>query len=159
MKFTKKLFALVFVLVTLITTVLPVGALAASKTYKGSDSTTYTLTTGKKASTLTLTPSKGKRAQKYVKKSNARKTHLDKWNVYAEYEVTVNGRTYTVTSKKVTIKLPANGTYRISIRCKGVPYYNIRPAYNPFQYRRTGSEYWYKSPSLKVNVNNSAKVK
>lgn len=157
MKMTKKLCTLVCVLVMMVATLLPSNALAASKTYKGASSYSYTIKTGKKAATLTLKPSKGTRARKYVKRSNSRKTHIDKWKLYGQFTVTVNGKSYTVTNRNVKVTLPANGTYRVSVRCTGTQFH-LEPAYNPFFYSPVGSEYWYKDPSIKLSVNNWAKI-
>ena len=159
MKLVKKILSLVCVLVTLMTATLPANAMAASKTYKGTSSKTYTITTGKKDATLKLKPSKGKRAQKYVKKSNPKKTSIDKWNLYGSFTVTVNGKKYVVTTKEVKVTLPANKTYHVTVTYNGVQPYSIRPAKNPFVYKRSGSEYWYKDPSIKLDVNKSAKIR
>lgn len=159
MKFTKKLFAVLFILMTMMTTILPTSALAASSTYKGSSSYSYTVKTGKKSATLTLKPVKGTLAQKYVHRNNSKKTKIDKWSGYATYSVTVNGKTYTVSNKNVKVTLPANGTYKVSIRYTGIFYQSaIHAAYNPFSYKTSGDQYWYKAPSIKVSVNNWAQI-
>lgn len=162
MKFLTKLTVTVLILMTIMTMILPTSAMAASKTYKGSSSCTYTITTGKKDATLTLKPYKGKRAQKYVKKKNSKKTHIEKWNAYATYSVTVDGETYTVSNKKVKVTLPANGTYKVSVECTGAYWQDeIEPSFDPLglSYGKSGDRYWHTKPSIKLDVNNWAKIK
>ncbi len=163
MKFLTKLAVTVLILMTIMTMILPTSAMAASKTYKGSSSCSYTITTGKKDAKLTLKPYRGKRAQKYVKKKNSKSTKVDKWNAYATYSVTVDGETYTVGDTNVTVTLPANGTYTVSVECTGEYWRDaMHPdSVDPFElvYKKSGGRYWHTKPSIKLDVNNWAKIK
>ncbi len=162
---SKKLISVLLVLVTCISlfTLAPATSLAESKTYKSTSSYSYRVTTGRKASTLTITPYKGTRAQEYVLKDNARKKHTVKQAVYASYTVIVDGREYKVTNRKVTVSLSANTTHSIRVKYNGLGQYCFLyysgTLFNPsWKWKTSGSEYWAKDPSIKLNVNQWARI-
>ena len=158
MRLIKKLTLTMLVLMILVTAIFPVSALASSKPYKASSSTSYTIPPGRKGATLTLTPDRGKRAQDYVKIDNPKKKKTDNWKAYATYTVKVDGKSYQVISNKVKISLDANTTYHVSISC-GAPSAIHPDKYGFFNgYRKSGNEYWRKEPSIKVDVNNWATI-
>ena len=158
----KKMIAILMVIISVMI-MLPSSALAASTTHSGTGTSYYTITTKNKTATLTLTPKTGKRAQDYVLKSKESKKHTVTQSVYAKYTVTVDGESYTVTNKKVTVKLSPNSTYHICVSYNGISgmcfLYYSGTLFNPsWKWKTKGDEYWKTNPSVKLNVNNWASL-
>ena len=151
----KRLFRISLCVLLILCTILP-GALAASKTYKGLGSTSYTITTGKKDAKLTISGKSGQYAQKFVSYNGKKNTEV-KANGYAVFDITVDGVTKTVSNRSATFNLKARRTYTVIVSYKGFYGFNkllVKAGYNP-----KGSQYWKKNPSVSVSVNNSAKIK
>lgn len=150
-KFLAKILAVAMILVTVICSIVP--ASAASKTAKTDSTLYYTITTGNRECTLTLKPSKGSYAQKYVNVKNSKKTKICTNSLYANFTVTLNGSTYTVGSKKVSVKLQKNTTYHISVRCGGPSgIYAASLPLDIWNWRTSGDKYWKTKPSLKLDT-------
>lgn len=148
MKKFRKLITLLMLVLSMTTVFFPTGALAASKTYKGTGSQTYTITTKKKDSTLTITRKKGKvryRLTTWSKYKNG--------SCHGTFTITIvgGGKTQKVhlgnwqDDAKVTLK--KNSTYTVTITCTG---FDLMP----------GRDFtWKTAPQCKLKVNNSAKIK
>lgn len=160
-KITSSLLAFLLIIVTLLT---PVSSLAASKTASGTGNQSFTINTGKNGATLTLTPSKGKLAKDYVLKDNKNKKHTVTGSFYGSYTVTVDGKSYTVFSKKVAVKLGGNKTYYVTVKYNGINNLDVTLFYSgslfhpAWQWKQNGSSYWKKAPSIKLSVNNWASI-
>ena len=131
-------------------------ALAASANYTGNGSKTYTITTGKKDATLTVSQSAGKVTgtawKNAIKKTT--KTVTKSW--YGKYQITVsNGsssQTKTINypfNKNLTFSLKKNSTYKVTVKYIGFSdqvdgVWNLK---------------WKTYPKVKLSANNSAKIK
>lgn len=150
MKNLKRIIALLCVFTLL-------GALAvdvfAAGTAKGKLNTvTFTVTTGKKDSKLTITPSSGKiTATAWKNPIKGTTKTITKSGVYGSYTVTVYGvGSKTMTNKKVTFNLAKNTTYTVCV------------SYNDNMFNAPDvcwNKKWVKPCSWKASANNSAKIK
>ena len=150
-KLLSRIMVIALILATIICSVVP--ASAASVKMK-SEYNSYTITTGNSNCTLSLTPSRGTRAQKYVNIKTS-KTKVCTNNTYAAFTVTVNGKKYNVGTKTVKVSLNKNTTYTVTIS-RGNPceiYAKSMPiGLDFYNWRTSGSEYWKSAPSVKLDT-------
>lgn len=152
-KFTKFV-ALVLVVMT-VCSIMP-SAFAASKTSKGVGTTSYTITTGKKDATLTVTNKAGKVNATVWKNPLKGTTKTKTLTHYGAFEITVkngiNKQTKSINypfNDTAKFTLQKNSTYTVTIRYTGFSNY-INMGWDPV---------WKTNPSVKLSVNNSAKIK
>ncbi len=151
-----------FVRIIAMTLVLALGlamfstAFAASASYKGNGSTSYTITTGKKDATLKVSHSAGKVSATAWKNAfkGTTKTVSKSW--YGKFKVTVTCGRDTQSAiinypfnKTASFKLNKNSTYKVKVECLGFAdkvdtVWNLK---------------WKTYPKAKLSVNNSAKIK
>lgn len=132
-------------------------ALAASKSSRVSGSKSYTITTGKKDATLTITQSAGKAQVKVLKNALKQTYKTTSKSIKGKYKITVTKGWDTIATKtldypfdsKVTIKLPKNGEYTATVEY-------ISPA---TEITASIFQKWTKYPAVKLSTNNSAKIK
>lgn len=136
-------------------------AFAASASYKGIDSKTYTITTGSKSSTLKITNTAGKVYATAWKNPLKGTTKTITPSMHGKFEITVHkSGLYTasdVTTKvinypsnsKVNFTLEKKSTYTVTVRCLGFSD-EIINGWNPS---------WKTYPKVTLSVNNSAKIK
>ena len=130
-------------------------ALAASKSNKGTNTITFSVTTSKKDATLTISPNAGKvtgTAWKNILKGTT-KTVTKK--AYGDYSITVSAPgkatvTKKMSSYKVKISLEKNTTYRITISYTGINFFDTSTIWNTK---------WKTVPGWKASVNKGAKFK
>lgn len=151
---------LVLAIIMVLCTTAFTPALAASKTYKGTCSQTYTITTGKKDAKLTVENKKGK-IRMVGKEYFGNKTKKKDVSGYAKFSVEISDGWSTTTktlecdadNKKFTYTLKKNKTYTITVTYIGYSY-QVKTAPGIL----VQSQSWKKDPSVKVKVNNSAKI-
>lgn len=131
-------------------------ALAASASYKGTETTSYTITTGKKDATLKISHSAGKVSATAWKNAikGTTKTVSKSW--YGKFKVTVScggsSRSAIVNypyNKTATFKLNKNSTYKVKVECLGFS----------DQVGTVWNLKWKTNPRAKLSVNNWAKIK
>lgn len=132
------------------------AAFAASASYKGTDSTSYTVTTGKKDATLKVSQSAGKITGTAWKNAIKRTTKTVTKSWYGKFMVTVTcGRDSQSAivnypyNKTASFKLKKNSTYTVKVECLGFA----------DQVDTVWNLKWKTSPKAKLSVNNSAKIK
>lgn len=128
-------------------------ALADSESDRISGTKTYTITTGKKDATLTVTQSAGKATVTKWKNVIKKTTKTATESRYGKYYVTVekvgSGTLNYPYGSKATFKLEKNSTYKVNVTYKGFAD-QITGSWNPK---------WKTYPKVKLSVNNSAKIK
>lgn len=131
-------------------------AFAASKSYKGTGSTTYTITTGRKDVTLKVSQTAGKVSATAWKNALRKTTKTVPRNWYGKFKITV---TCGFSSQSAIITYPADRT--ASFKLKKNSDYTVTVEYLGFS-DQTGDAWnpkWKTSPKVKLSVNNSAKIK
>lgn len=151
-----------FVRIIAMTLVLALGlamfstAFAASASYKGTGSTSYTITTGKKDATLKASHSAGKVSATAWKNAikGTTKTVSKSW--YGKFKITVTCGRDTQSAiinypfnKTASFKLNKNSTYKVKVECLGFS----------DQVGTVWNLKWKTNPKAKLSVNNSAKIK
>lgn len=131
-------------------------ALAASKSYKGIGSKTYTITTGKKDATLKITQSAGKVNATAWKNPLKKTTKTVTKSMYGEFDIKV---TQGFGSTTKTINYPTNSSASFTLKKNST--YTVTVTYRGFSGQLTGAwnPVWKTSPTVKLSVNNSAKIK
>ena len=148
MKNLKRIIALICVFSMLM--VLAVDVFAASSKKGTTQTVTFTVTTGRRDSTLTINPSSGKVTAIQWKNLIKRTTKKVTKSVYGMYTISVSGLgSKTMTSKKTTFKLKKNSTYKVTITYKGMN--NLPTTY--------WDASWKKLPSWKASVNSGASIR
>ena len=128
-------------------------ALADSESDRISGTQTYTITTGKKDATLTVTQSAGKATVTKWKNMFKGTTRTTPESRRAKYYISVEKiGSQTINypfNSKATFKLAKNSTYKVTVTYKG------------FADEATGSwnPKWKTYPKVKLSVNNWAKIK
>lgn len=131
-------------------------AFAASASYKGTGSTSYTITTGKKDATLKASHSAGKVSATAWKNAikGTTKTVSKSW--YGKFKITVTCGRDTQSAiinypfnKTASFKLNKNSTYKVKVECLGFS----------DQVGTVWNLKWKTYPKAKLSVNNSAKIK
>lgn len=131
-------------------------AFAASASYKGTDSISYTVTTGKKDATLKVSHSAGKVSATTWKNAlkGTTKTVSKSW--YGKFKVTVTcGRESQSAvvnypyNKTASFALKKNSAYTVAVECLGFS----------DQVGTVWNLKWKTSPKAKLSVNNSAKIR
>lgn len=132
-------------------------AFAASTSYKGIDSQTYTITTGSKSSTLKVTDTAGKVYATAWKNPLKGTTKTVTRSMHGKFEITVKKSGSAATTKvinypfstKANFTLDKKSTYAVTVRCLGFSD-EVISGWNPS---------WKTYPKVKLSVNNSAKIK
>lgn len=131
-------------------------AFAASASYKGTDTTSYTVTTGRKDATLKVSHTAGKVSATAWKNAikGTTKTVTKRW--YGKFKITVtSGRDSQSAvvnypySKTASFKLKKNSTYTVTVECLGFS----------DQVGNVWNLKWKASPKVKLSVNKSSKIK
>lgn len=152
-RFAKVLLCTLLILCTVVS-----SGLAASKTYKGQGSTTYTIETGSKGAKLTISGKKGTYACMQRKNSNHNKTSVASTNIYGSFSVSVSGFSEkTIESGKLTYQLQPNSTYTVTVRYKGASVTRLSMR-TKLGYSLYGDYFWKKDPGVSISVNNWAKI-
>lgn len=131
-------------------------AFAASKSYKGTGSAAYTITTGKKDATLKVSQSAGKVSATAWKNAIRKTTKTVTRSWYGKFLITATSGSDSQSAvvnypfnKTASLKLKKNSTYTVTVECLGFSdqvdnVWNLR---------------WKTSPKVKLSINNSAKIK
>lgn len=131
-------------------------ALAASKSYKGINSKSYTITTGRKGATLDISQKAGKVQATVWKNPFKRTTKTVSKSMRGEFDITVSQGFFSNTksinypfNSKVRFKLEPNTTYRVTVTYRDFSD-ELNGAWNPR---------WKTYPTVKLSANNWAKIK
>lgn len=132
-------------------------AFAASASYKGINSQTYTITTGSKSATLKVTDSAGKVYATAWKNPLKGTTKTVTRSMHGKFEITVKksgsaAKTQVLNypfGSKANFTLDEKSTYTVTVSCLGFSD-QIISGWDPS---------WKTYPKVKLSVNHSAKIK
>lgn len=149
----KRFFAVICMIVLCCTFV----STAFADSYKGSGTYTesFTVATGNRNATLTITPKQGKVTGTAWKNPFRGTTKQVTQKAYADYSVTVTtigggSTTKTMSSGKVTFSLAKNTMYKVTVSYRGINFFSTCYIWNTS---------WKSDPSWKASVNGWAQIR